>query len=162
MGEDEAEEGGDDEKSLHFRRKNKNQAKMFGTRERDEKRYSLQAAQWQLWFKPGNYKTVDYLSTISDTCKHTCFRDASTWFSVLQCVSHLLWARTEITWEGDIQWDQFSYCGIPTISWRWVPMIRACLTSLYLWKFVAAHLMFLYFRLLIRRSMCHGHCSISD
>ena len=45
MGEDEAEEGGDDEKSLHFRRKNKNQAKMFGTRERDEKRYSLQAAQ---------------------------------------------------------------------------------------------------------------------
>ena len=70
----------------------------------------------------------------------------------LQCVSHFLWARTEITWEGDIQWDQFSYCGIPTISWwRWVPMIRACLTSLYLWKFVAAHFMFLYFRLLIRQ-----------
>ena len=78
MGEDEAEEGGDDEETLHSRRKNKEQFKIFGTRERDEKRYSLQAAQWQLWFKPSNYKSVDYLSTISDTC----FRDASTWFSV--------------------------------------------------------------------------------
>ena len=45
MDEDEAEEGGDDEESLHSRRNNKEQCKIFGTRERDEKRYSLQAAQ---------------------------------------------------------------------------------------------------------------------
>ena len=54
MDEDEAEEGGDDEKSLRFRRKNKDQAKMFGT-SRDIHFRQRNNNCGQVWFKPINY-----------------------------------------------------------------------------------------------------------